>query len=74
MVSRRLRPYFQAHIVVVIKDQLLRQTLQKVEMSRRLTRWTLELSEFDIEFRSQTTIKGQVVADFIADSPTTQGV
>ena len=29
--------------------------------------WAIELSEFDIKYHSHTAIKGQVVADFIAE-------
>ena len=29
--------------------------------------WAIELSEFDIQYRPRTAIKGQVVADFIAE-------
>ena len=29
--------------------------------------WAIELSEFDIQYRLRTAIKGQVVADFIAE-------
>ena len=29
--------------------------------------WAIELSEFDIQYRSRTAIKGQIVADFIAE-------
>ena len=29
--------------------------------------WAMELSEFNIRYRPRTTIKGQVVADFIAE-------
>ena len=29
--------------------------------------WTIELSEFDIQYRPRMTIKGQAVADFIAE-------
>ena len=29
--------------------------------------WAIELSEFDIQYRPRTTIKGQVGADFIAE-------
>ena len=29
--------------------------------------WAVELSEFDIQYRPQTAVKGQVVADFIAE-------
>ena len=29
--------------------------------------WVVELSEFDIQYRLRTAVKGQVVADFIAE-------
>ena len=29
--------------------------------------WAIELSEFDVQYHSRTAIKGQVVADFIAE-------
>ena len=35
--------------------------------------WAIELSEFDIQYRPQTTIKGQVVADFIAEYTKLEG-
>ncbi|TVU66563.1 RNase H-like domain-containing protein, partial [Cobetia crustatorum] len=64
--ARRLRPYFQAHPVIVVTDSPLRQVLQKPEVSGRITKWAIELGEFDIQFRPRTAIKGQAVADFIA--------
>ncbi|XP_075661010.1 uncharacterized protein LOC142630837 [Castanea sativa] len=33
----------------------------------RMALWSIELSEFDIQYRPRTAIKGQVVADFIAE-------
>ena len=33
----------------------------------RLALWAIELSEFDIQYRPRTAIKGQVVTDFIAE-------
>ena len=30
-------------------------------------KWSVELGEFDISFRPRTAIKGQVIADLIAD-------
>ena len=36
------------------------------ETAGRMALWEVELSEFDIQYRSWTAIKGQVVADFIA--------
>ena len=46
--ARKLRPYFQAHSIVVMTDQPLRQILTKPEISGRMTKWAVELAEHDI--------------------------
>lgn len=46
--TRKLRPYFQAHHVVVLTNQLLRVVLQKLEVSGRLVKLVIELGEFDV--------------------------
>ncbi|KAL5554586.1 hypothetical protein UlMin_041987 [Ulmus minor] len=45
----------------------LMQVFQKPEASGRLAKWSIELGEFDIQFKPQTAIKGQALADFIAE-------
>ena len=35
--------------------------------------WAIELSKFDIQYRPRTAIKGQVVADFIAEYTQLEG-
>ena len=37
------------------------------EAAGRLALWAIELSEFDIQYYPRTTIKGQIVANFIAE-------
>ena len=64
---RKLRPYFQSHVILVPTNHPLRQVLQNPDVSRRLTKWAIELGEFDIKFIPRTTIKGQAVADFVAE-------
>ena len=64
---RKLRPYFQAHFVTVLTDQSLRQILQKPEYSGRLTKWSIELSEYDISFEPRRAIKRQALANFIVE-------
>ncbi|XP_052197357.1 uncharacterized protein LOC127804524 [Diospyros lotus] len=65
--SRKLRPYFQAHSIIVLTDQPLRSILQKPECSGRLTKWSIELSEYDIQYQPRQAIKGQALADFIVE-------
>ncbi|XP_059669203.1 uncharacterized protein LOC132314344 [Cornus florida] len=65
--ARKLRPYFQAHTIVVLTDQPLRQVLHKPESSGRLMKWSVELGEFDIQYKPRTAVKAQVLADFLAE-------
>ena len=45
----------------------MKSILYKLELSNRLTKWTVELSEYDITFQLRTALKSQVLADFIVD-------
>ena len=65
--THKLKSYFQAHTVVVLTDRPLRRAMSNLDAAGRLALWAIELSEFDIQYRPQTAIKGQVVADFIAE-------
>ncbi|KAL5566007.1 hypothetical protein UlMin_029171 [Ulmus minor] len=65
--ARKLRPYFQCHPIVVVTTYPLKGILQKPELSGRLTKWAVELSEYDISYQPRTAIKSQALADFIAD-------
>ncbi|GKV04877.1 hypothetical protein SLEP1_g16974 [Rubroshorea leprosula] len=65
--ARKLRAYFQSHQIVVYTDLPLRKILQKPKLSGRLIGWSVELSEYDLKFQPCTTIKGQVVADFLVE-------
>jgi len=67
MASRRLRPYFQYHPISVITAYPLRNILHKQELSGRLAKWAIELSEYDIIYQPRTVIESQVLADFVAD-------
>ena len=55
---QKLRPYFQAHTIEVPTEYLMKQVLHKLETSGRLMKWAIELSEFDIRYKSKTAIKG----------------
>ena len=66
-VERKLRSYFQAHMVIVYTDCPLKLILQKPELSGRLTKWAVELSEFGIQYSPKVAYKGQVAADFVTE-------
>ena len=65
--ARKLKPYFQAHIIMVLMDQPLKKAMSSLEAAGRMALWAIELSEFDVWYRPRTAMKGQVVADFIAE-------
>ncbi|KAK0604330.1 hypothetical protein LWI29_014567 [Acer saccharum] len=67
MAARKLRPYFQCHSIKVLTAYPLKNILHKPELSGRLTKWAVELSEYDISFHPRSAMKSQVLADFIAD-------
>ena len=67
ITSRKLRPYFQAHAIEVLTDQPLRRILDNPEQSGRLAIWAVELGQFVITYKLRISIKGQAVADFIAE-------
>ena len=58
LASRKLRPYFQSHKIEVRTSYPLRQVMHKPETSRRLLKWTVELGQFDIEYKPRSAIKG----------------
>ena len=64
--AQKLRPYFQAHPVVVLTDLPLRGTIHKTDLSERMARWAMKLSEYGIQYKLRLAKKGQVLADFIA--------
>ncbi|KAF8098772.1 hypothetical protein N665_0258s0005 [Sinapis alba] len=65
--AQKLRPYFQSHSIVVLTDLPLRTILQNANQSGRLSKWAIELSEYDISYKSRPSIKAQVLADFIVE-------
>ncbi|KAF8109335.1 hypothetical protein N665_0098s0063 [Sinapis alba] len=67
--ARKLRPYFQSHSIVVLTYLPLRTILQNANQSGRLSKWVIELSEYDILYKSRPAIKAQVLADFIVEIP-----
>ena len=65
--AQKLKPYFQAHTIIVLTDLPLRRAISSPEVARRMALWAVELSEFVIQYRLRTAIKGQAMADFIAE-------
>ncbi|XP_071906208.1 uncharacterized protein [Coffea arabica] len=65
--TRKLRSYFQTHPIMVVTNQPLKQILSKPDVSGRMVKWAVELSEYDLGYQPRTAIKAQALADFIAE-------
>ena len=65
--SRKLRHYFQAHVINVMTDHPLKKAMNKLEAAGQLIQWAIELSEFNIKYRPRNVIKAQALIDFIAE-------
>ena len=67
IATRKLKPYFQAHTIIVLTDKPLRRAMSSPKAAGWMALWAIELSEFNIQYRLRTAIKGQVVANFIVE-------
>ena len=65
--ARKLMHYFQGHSIVVLTDYPLRSVLCSAEASGLVSKWALELGQYDIQFLPRTSIKGQVLANFVVE-------
>ncbi|KAK9078867.1 hypothetical protein SSX86_002925 [Deinandra increscens subsp. villosa] len=67
--TRRVTRFFHDHEVEVLTTFPLQQLLRRPELPGRLVKWAIELSTYDIVFKPRTSVKGQVIADFMAEVP-----
>ena len=58
VVAKKLRPYFQAHPIIVLTNLPIRSTIHKPDLSGRMARQAIELSEFGIKYKPRLAIKG----------------
>ncbi|KAG9453311.1 hypothetical protein H6P81_006215 [Aristolochia fimbriata] len=67
---QKLRHYLLAHSTNLIsRADPLKFIMSRPMLSGRLAKWALLLSEFEINFIPQKAIKGQGLANFLADHP-----
>lgn len=65
--TRKLIPYFEAHIVHVLTNLPIRWVLFQSTIIGCMMMWVPELENFDIKFIPQVAIKGQFLADFMTE-------
>ena len=54
-------------MVVVLTQLPLKSILRTADYTRRIALWNTILGAFDIKYMPQTSIKGQVLADLVAE-------
>uniref|UniRef100_A0A2N9GXW1 Integrase catalytic domain-containing protein n=1 Tax=Fagus sylvatica TaxID=28930 RepID=A0A2N9GXW1_FAGSY len=65
--TKRLPHYFQASTVTVLTDLPLKTLMHSSNFSGQVTRWGVHLGSLGVEYKPRTSIKGQVLADFVAE-------
>ena len=65
--TRKLPHYFQTHTIVVLTQLPLKAILRSADYTGRIAKWGTILGAFDIKYMPRTSIKGQVLADLVAE-------
>ena len=60
-------PTTSKHTVVVLTQLPFRSILRSADYTGRITMWSTLLGAFDIKYMPRTSVKGQVLADLIAE-------
>ncbi|KAJ8639192.1 hypothetical protein MRB53_015886 [Persea americana] len=64
---RKLSHYFQTFTIVVVTKHPLKALFRKADFSGRISKWAVELGQYDSKYQPRTAIKAQVLADFIVE-------
>ncbi|VFQ62952.1 unnamed protein product [Cuscuta campestris] len=66
-VKKEVKDLLGAHPIVVLTDQPLGMVMRNSTSSGRIIKWAMMLTQFNIEYRPRTAIKGQAVVDFLVE-------
>ena len=72
IANRKLRHYFESHLVTVVTTFPLGEVVRNPDATGRIVKWSLELMGQGIEYVPRTTIQPQNLADFVAEWMETQ--
>ena len=65
--TRKLSHYFQAHIVYVLTEYPLQSLLKRSDFTVQIAKWGIQLGSFNVRYRPRSSVKGQVLANFVAE-------
>ncbi|XP_071718982.1 uncharacterized protein [Rutidosis leptorrhynchoides] len=64
---KKVQKYFQGHLIHVLTHLPVKQVLSTPAISGRLAKWAIELGAFEITYLPRTSVKGHVLADYLAE-------
>src|SRR4051812_47650145 len=67
MTSRKVTHYFDEHLITIVSSAPLVDILNNPGATGRVAEWNIELSPRDLQFKHPTSIKAQVLPDFLVD-------
>ena len=65
--KKKLRHYFESHLVTMVMNYPIRQILSKPNLSGRLTKWAIEIGMYEIKYIPRAAKKSQVIVDFLVE-------
>uniref|UniRef100_A0A2N9I550 Uncharacterized protein n=1 Tax=Fagus sylvatica TaxID=28930 RepID=A0A2N9I550_FAGSY len=71
--ANKLPQYFQAHTIYVVTQYPIQAMFHKADFTGRIWKWGAKISALGVKYLPKTAIKGQVLADFVAEfTPTSE--
>ncbi len=61
--------YVVLHNTYDIQNGPLEVSLRKALLTKNTAKWRVQLTEYDVEFVARVSIKGQAIADHLAEFP-----
>ena len=65
--TRKLPHYFQAYTVIVLTQLPFKSVLRSADYTGKIAKWGTILGAFDIKYLLHTSVKGQILADPVAE-------
>ena len=65
--AKKLPQYFQAHTIYIVTQFPMQAMFQMSDFTGQISKWGAKIGTLDVKYLSRTAIKGQILADFVAE-------
>jgi hypothetical protein len=72
LTRRKIRHYFEAHLVTVVSLFPLGEIIRNPDAAGRIAKWSVELMGETLAYAPRKAIKSQILADFVTEWTNTQ--